>query len=74
MQIDTRELDRLISKTELSPFVKMALRRVRKAITSGDVSGFSIDKHKWSVRVVDPAGLSCTWTFSLREDDKKEPA
>lgn len=64
--MDTRDLDRLVSQTELNPYVKIALRRVRKAIAAGSVSGFSIDKHKWSVRVVDPSGLSCTWTFSLR--------
>jgi hypothetical protein len=69
--METRDLDRLVSQTSLNPFVKIALRRVRKAIASGDVSGFSIDKHKWSVRVVDPAGLSCTWTFSLRDKDEE---
>jgi hypothetical protein len=69
--MNTRDLDRLVAKTELNQFVKLALRRVRKAIIAGDVAGFSIDKHKWSVRVVDPAGLSCTWTFSLREKNEE---
>ena len=67
--MDTRDLDRLISKTELNPFVKIALRRVRKAIETGNVTGFSISKHSWSVRVADPKGLSCTWTFTLKDDN-----
>lgn len=67
--MDTRDLDRLVSKTELSPFVKIALRRVRKAIETGNVTGFQISKHSWSVRVADPKGLSCTWTFTLKDDN-----
>jgi hypothetical protein len=67
--MNTRELDRLVSKTELSPLVKVALRRVRRAIERGDVSGFTMSKNSWSVRVYDPNGLSCTWTFYLRKDD-----
>lgn len=64
--MDTRDLDRLVTKTELNPFVKMALRKVRKAIAEGDVESFSISKYSWSVRVANPKGLSCTWTFTLK--------
>lgn len=67
--MDTRDLDRMVTKTELNPFVKMALRRVRKAIEAGEVTEFSISKRKWSVRVEDPKGLSCTWTFSMKDND-----
>lgn len=67
--MDTRELDRLVSKTELNPLVKMALRRVRRAVERGDVSGFQVNRNQWSVRVDDPNGLSCTWTFYLRKED-----
>ena len=65
--MDTRDLDRLVSKTELNPFAKMALRRVRKAIESGDVTAFSVSKKKWSVRVADPKGLECIWVFTLKD-------
>lgn len=65
--MDTRDLDRLVTKTELNPFVKIALRRVRKAVESGDVTGFTLSKHSWSVKVADPRGLSCTWTFTLKD-------
>lgn len=67
--MDTRDLDRLVSRTELSPLVKIALRRVRKAIDAGEVESFSISKNSWSVRVANPKGLSCTWTFYLRKPD-----
>lgn len=67
--MDTRDLDRLVTKTELSPLVKVALRRVRKAIEAGEVESFQIDKYKWSVRVSNPKGLSCTWTFTMRKPD-----
>jgi hypothetical protein len=67
--MDTRDLDRMVTRTEINPFVKMALRRVRRAIAEGEVTGFSISKHKWSVKVSDPKGLSCTWTFTLKDDN-----
>lgn len=67
--MDSRDLDRLVTKTELSPFVKIALRHVRKAIAQGEVTGFSISRKSWSVRVADPKGLSCTWTFTLKDDN-----
>jgi hypothetical protein len=65
--MDTRDLDRLVTQTELSPLVKVALRRVRRAISEGNVESFSVSKHSWSVRVSNPRGLSCTWTFYLRK-------
>lgn len=67
--MDTRDLDRLVTKTELNPFVKIALRRVRKAVEAGEVTSFSISKHSWSVKVADPRGLSCTWTFTLKDNN-----
>lgn len=67
--MDTRELDRLVTKTELNPFVKIALRRLRKNIEAGNVTGYSASKHSWSVRVADPKGLSCTWTFTMKDDN-----
>lgn len=67
--MDIRDLDRMVTRTELNPFVKIALRRVRKAIEQGNVTGFTISKHSWSVRVADPKGLACTWTFTLKDDN-----
>lgn len=65
--MDTRELDRLVSQTDLNPMVKMALRHVRRAIAEGEVEGMSISRTSWSVKVANPKGLSCTWTFYLKD-------
>jgi hypothetical protein len=65
--VNTRDLDRLVSQTELNPFVKLALRRVRKAIEQGEVTGFSISKRSWSVKVANPQGLECTWVFTMKD-------
>lgn len=70
--MDTRDLDRMVTKTDMNPFVKMALRRVRRAIAEGEVTEFSISKHKWSVKVADPKGLSCRWTFTLKDEDAEK--
>lgn len=67
--MDTRDLDRMVTKTELNPFVKMALRRLRKNIEQGNVTGYSMTKKSWSVKVADPRGLECTWTFTLKDDN-----
>lgn len=67
--MDTRDLDRLVTQTELNPFVKIALRRLRKNIETGNVTGYSTTKHSWSVKVADPKGLECTWTFTLKDND-----
>lgn len=36
--MDTRDLDRLVSRTELTPASKRALRHIRKSVMSGRVS------------------------------------
>lgn len=71
--MESKDLDRVVSKTELSPLVKIFLRRVRRAVDAGDVEGFRIDKSSWSVSVMDRTGFSCTYVFKLRKangDDK----
>jgi len=47
--------------------VKMALRHVRRAIADGEVEGLSINRTSWSVKVANPKGLSCRWTFYLKD-------
>lgn len=67
--MESRDLDKVVSKTELSPLVKVFLRRVRKAIDSGDVDGFRMDKSSWSISVMDHTGFSCTYVFKLRKEN-----
>lgn len=71
--MEASDLDRVVSKTELSPLTKIFLRRVRRAIAAGDVEGFRMNKSSWSIRVMDRTGFSCTYVFNLRKangDDK----
>jgi len=67
--VELNELDRLVSRTELNPLVKMALRKVRRSIESGSVTQFSISKRSWRVSIEDPMGLSCTWIFTVKDDN-----
>lgn len=61
--MNTRDLDRLVSKTMLTPVSKVALRRVRKAAMSGRVEGPFLSNYAWSVNVDDKR-----FTFSLRRE------
>lgn len=70
--MEVRDLDRVMSKTELNALTKLFLRRVRKAIDAGDVSGFAINKSRWSVSVMDRTGFCCTYTFTFRKEHGEE--
>lgn len=64
--MDIRELDRLVSKTELTPTSKLMLRRVRRSVMSGRVQGHpQVGKYNWSI-VVDDIGGGAKVTFTLR--------
>jgi len=65
--MDTRELDRLVSKTELNPVSKALLRKVRKASLKGQVLGPFMSKYEWSVVVDGVAGNSgAKLTFKMK--------
>lgn len=61
--MDTRELDRLVGKTELTPASKRALRHVRKSVMSGRVTDPVEGNGYWEV-AVEGARLR----FTLRKD------
>jgi len=67
--MDVRTLDRLVSKTELTPASKMMLKVVRKSIMKGRVKGPLMTDYSWTVMVQEFAGQSAKLTFKL----KKEP-
>src|SRR5687768_7722111 len=62
-QMDSRELDRLVSQTELTPASKRALRHVRSRVMSGVLHDPEVGNGYWEVRL-DGARLR----FSLRRD------
>lgn len=61
--MDTRDLDRLVSKTELTPASKRALRHVRSRAMSGVLHDPVVGNGYWEV-AMDGARLR----FSLRKD------
>ena len=63
-----RDLDRLVSKTELTPLTKTALRGVRKAIMSGRTGNAEIGHASWSVEVQSLNGTPLRIRFSFKRD------
>lgn len=64
-----RELDRLVSKTELTPASKLMLRQVRKAVMRGKVDGPHMTRYTWTVGVNDFGGPGARFVFKLKRDD-----
>lgn len=70
--MDIRELDRLVSKTELTPTSKLMLRKVRRSVMAGKVRGKpEVGQYKWSI-VVDDIGGGAKVTFTLRRANNDE--
>jgi len=70
--MDVRELDRLVSKTELTPVSKRALRHVRQAVMSGRCEGPHKTAGTWTVLVED-GERGRRMTFSFRRDSNGRP-
>ena len=64
-----QELDRLVSKTELTPTSKQVLRRVRKAILSGQEAHPVLGNYTWSIQVDTADGIPARFSFSMRRND-----
>lgn len=65
-----QELDRLVSKTELTPVTKQVLRKVRKAILSGQAAHPVIGNYTWRIEVDNSEGVPTRLTFSMRRNDR----
>ena len=65
--MDVRDLDRLISKTELTPTSKMMLKAVRKSVMRGRVAGPFMSDYKWSI-ISQDFGQGAKITFSLKRE------
>lgn len=66
--LDSRYLDRLISKTEMTPLSKVALRTVRRAVMRGVVGDAEVGKGSWSVVVDTDAGKAVRMSFSFKRE------
>lgn len=64
-----QQLDRLVSKTELTPNAKQALRLVRHATMSGRASEPEVSKYDWQIAVDTYEGGSFRFRFSLRKPE-----
>jgi hypothetical protein len=60
------ELDRLMSKTELTPEAKVALRHVRKAIVRGESGEAKTMRSEWSVSISGERGQPVTMRFAYK--------
>lgn len=63
----TRELDRLVSKTHLTPVSKQALREVRKAVMSGRTGDPDTGEAEWSIGIVTKGGSDVRFRFSFKK-------
>jgi hypothetical protein len=66
-----QELDRLVSKTELTPTSKQVLRRVRKAIMAGQEVHPVIGNYSWRIEVDNVEGQPTRFSFSMRRHDRR---
>lgn len=62
-----RELDRLVSQTELTPTTKHALRIVRKAVLAGRATDPEVHRYDWKVGVAQGNNGGVRFSFSLRK-------
>lgn len=63
-----RDLDRLVSKTEMTPLTKRGLRFVRKAVMSGHIADIHQNSGFWSVSMDSDGGSQVTMSFSFKRD------
>ncbi len=67
MAVTTRDLDRLVSRTELGPYSKQALREVRKAVLTGRSGDPQTGEAEWYIGVVTKGGSSVRFRFSMKK-------
>lgn len=63
-----QDLDRLVTKTAISPASKRALKDVRRAVISGECGDAEVGAAAWSVAIDTTAGQPVRMTFSFRRD------
>lgn len=62
-----RELDRLVSKTEMDPMTKLMLRHVRKMVYRGRTGEVEVREFSWTVPV-DGDGAAFRFQFKMRRE------
>ena len=64
-----RDLDRLVSKTEMTPVRKNALKKVRKALMTGQAGDAKIGRGRWQISLDTDGGSQLTMNFSFKRID-----
>ena len=64
-----RELDRLVTKTAISPASKRALKDVRRAVMTGTCGDPEVASGRWSISLDTSAGQPVHMTFSFRREN-----
>jgi hypothetical protein len=61
-----QDLDRLITKTELNPVSKKALRNVREAMLTGKVGNPRVGEASWSISIQTDGDYPAVMTFAMK--------
>lgn len=64
----SQDLDRLVSRTKLTPLTKKALRNVRRGIIAGRVGEPEMLGAHWSIGVDSEFGQPVRVTFTFKQD------
>ncbi len=65
----TRELDRLVSRTEFDPARKRALREVRQAVMTGYATDAIEGAAEWQIAISTRGGTAVRFQFSFKKVD-----
>lgn len=63
----TKELDRLVSRTQLTPINKIALREVRKAMMTGRAGSPEAGEADWSIGIITRGGTDIRFHFEMKK-------
>lgn len=62
------DLDRLVSRTELTPVSRRGISTVRRAVVSGRCGDAIMGRGHWSVAIDSDGGSRVTMSFSFRKE------
>lgn len=63
-----KELDRLVTKTDMNPMSKKGLRHVRTAVMSGKCGNADVSSGSWSIAVETEYGNTVRMSFKFRKE------
>ena len=63
----TRDLDRLVSRTDLNPVSKKALREIRVAVLTGRATDPTVGDAEWTIGIVSRGGSDFRYRFALKK-------